>query len=103
MKKDPLDTFSELLTKSLRDVLPDPSAAGWLVGLIIEKIRFELAGQHIPALSRSETRRRDARVLELVRQGVPVHAICERLGVVPSTVYRAQARERARRKVAQAA
>lgn len=103
MKRDILDGFRQVLEESFRQVLPDPSAAGWLADLVLEKIRIELAGQRIPSRGRSETRRRDARVLELVRQGVPVHAICERLGVVPSTVYRAQARERQRRKVATAA
>lgn len=100
MRPDPLDTFRAALVESFRQVLPDPSAAEWLADLVIEKIRFELAGQHIPALSRSETRRREARVLELLRQGIPVSVICKRLGVVPSTVYRAQERARKRLRAA---
>jgi|GEM_PF-6854784 len=103
MRRDPLDGFRQLLEESYRLVLPDPEAAGWLANLAVEKIRIELAGQRIPALSRSETRRRDARVLEMLRQGVSVPAICERLGIAPSTVYRAEARERQRRKISAAA
>ena len=103
MKRDPLDLFRAVLEDSFRQVLPDPSMVGWLADLVIEKIRLELAGQRIPSRVRSETRRRDARVLEMLRQGVSVPAICERLGIAPSTVYRAEARERQRRKISAAA
>lgn len=98
MRPDPLDSFREELVESFRQILSDPCLAPSFADMVVTKIRYGLAGQSIPHIRSTLTLERDARVVELLRQGLPPRTIAARMEIAPSTVYRAIERERERRR-----